>query len=129
MVNSDMPWNFSFSFGKAVMVWMVAISLLTAGFSHRSVLTAAQIDQAMFLAELGLTAADLCAEPDKDDGDMSMGDCPLCHLVGSALLPKLSESLIDIELRAAAIVLAPARAHVLECATNPATPVRAPPLA
>lgn len=129
VVFSSMSWSFSFSFGKAVMVWMVAISLLTTGFAHRPVLTAAQIDQAIFLAELGLTAADLCAEQDEGDGGMSMGDCPACHLVASALLPEPVESLIGIELRATAVVLVPARARGLGRKTNPATPVRAPPLA
>lgn len=109
------------------MVWLVVISLLMIGFAHRPVLNDQPIGQALALAELGLTAADLCADQDKGDGDMSMGDCPACHLVASVLLPEPVESLVDIELRATAVVLVPARARLIGRTTNPAIPVRAPP--
>lgn len=111
------------------MVWMVAISLLMTGFAHRPILDATQIDQAMLLAELGLTSADLCGEAGDGDGGMGMGDCPACHLTASVLLPESVASLIDIELRASAALIVPAEAHVVGRSTNPATPVRAPPLA
>ena len=111
------------------MVWMVAISLLMTGFTHRPILNAAQIDQAMLLAELGLTSADLCGEAGDGDGGMDMGDCPACHLAGSLLLPEPVVSLIVIELRASAALIVPAEEHVFGRTTNPATPVRAPPLA
>jgi len=111
------------------MVWMVAIGLLASGFAHKPLLTAAQNDQAAYLAELGLSAADLCAEPGDEDGGMDMGDCPACHLSASVLLTEPAANLIDVELRTAAAVLVRAQARVFGRPTNPATPVRAPPLA
>lgn len=114
---------------RAMLVWMVAVSLLATGFAHRPILNAAQIDQAVYLAEMGLTAADLCAEPGNDEGGMVMGDCPACHLSASILLPEPVTSFIDIELRTAAALLVPADTRSFGRTTNPATPVRAPPLA
>lgn len=114
---------------RAVMVWMVAISLFASGFAHRPVLSAAQIGQAAYLAEMGLAAADLCAMPGDTDGDMGMGDCPACHLSASILLPQPVASFIDIEWRTAAAILVPAQMRGFGRTTNPATPVRAPPLA
>lgn len=111
------------------MVWMVAISLLASGFAHQPLLTAAQIDQAVYLAELGLSKADLCAEPGDEDGGMNMGDCPACHLSASVLLPEPVANFIDIELLTVAAVLVPAETRIFGRPTNPATPVRAPPLA
>ena len=111
------------------MVWMVAISLLAAGFAHRPMLNAAQMDQAVYLAALGLTAADLCAEPGDADDGMDMGDCPVCHLAASMLLAEPMSDFADIELRTAAAILVPAYARGFGRTTNPATPVRAPPLA
>lgn len=129
MVFSGMLRKLSLLLFRAVMVWMVAISLLATGFAHQPLPNAAQIDQAVYLAELGLTAADLCAEPGDEDGGMVMGDCPACHLSASILLPEPVVSFIDIELRTAAAILVPADTRGFGRTTNPATPVRAPPLA
>jgi len=129
MVFSGMFRSLYLTLFRAVMVWMVAISLLASGFAHRPILNAAQIDQAVYLAELGLTAADLCAEPGDADGGMDMGDCPACHLAASILLSEPVASSADIELRTAAAILVPAYTRGFGRTTNPATPVRAPPLA
>ena len=119
--------NLSLVLFRAVMVWMVAISLLMTGLAHRPVLNSAQVNEAAYLAELGLTLADLCAEPGEGEGGMAMGDCPACHLAGSILLPEPAEDLAKIELRAAAAVLVPADARGFGRIANPAAPVRAPP--
>jgi len=111
------------------MVLRVAISLLVRGFAHRPVLTAAQIDKAVSLAEMGLTLADLCAEPGEGDGGMATGDCPACHLSTSIPLPEPVGDFVDVELRTAAAILAPAHTRGFGRTTNPATPVCAPPLA
>lgn len=111
------------------MVWMVAISLLMTGFAHRPILNAAQIDQSVYLAEMGLTLADLCADPGDGDNGIDMGDCPACHLAASSLLPEPVANFADIELRTAAAILVPAQAHGSGRTINPATPVRAPPQA
>lgn len=111
------------------MVLLVAISLLLSGFAHRPVLTATQIDQSVSLAEMGLTLADLCAEPGEGNGGMDMGDCPACQLAASILLPEPAANLVDAELRAAAAILVPAHTRGFGRTTNPATPVRAPPQA
>ncbi|MAO00669.1 MAG: hypothetical protein CMN16_16535 [Roseovarius sp.] len=128
VVNSMVKTMFVVLF-KAAMVWMVAISLLAIGFAHRPIPNAAQIGQAGYLAEFGPTAVDLCAESGDEDSGLVMGDCPACHLAGSILLLEPFLSFIDIELRATAAILVPAHMHGLGRTTNPATPVRAPPLA
>lgn len=129
MVFSGMFRNLYLALFGPVMVLMVAISLLASGFAHQPMLNAAQIDQAVYLADLGLTAADLCAEQGDEDGGMVMGDCPACHLSASLLLPEPVASFIEIELRTAAAIFVPADARGFGRSTNPATPVRAPPLA
>lgn len=129
VVVKSMSWKLTFALFRALMVWMVAISLLTTGFYHRPAQTAAQIDEEIYLAGLGLTVADICAEPGDADRGMVMGDCPACHLAASVLLPDAVASLIDIELRTYAALIVPAEAHILGRRTNPATPVRAPPQA
>lgn len=129
MVFSGMFRNLYLALFRAVMVLMVAISLLASGFAHQPILNAAQIDQAVYLTELGLTVADICAEQGDEDGGMVMGDCPACHLSASLLLPEPAASFIEIELRTAAAIFVPADARGFGRSTNPATPVRAPPLA
>lgn len=129
MVKRRMLRTLHLAFFRAVMVLMVAISLLTAGFGHKPVLTAAQSAQALELADMGLTLADICAEADSDDEGMAMGDCPACHLSASLLLADPAACFVDIELRAAAAILIPADTRGFGRSANPATPVRAPPLA
>ena len=129
MVCRGMRWNLPFALAKAAMVLMVALGLLLAGFSHHPALSSDQIDQAVYLAEMGLTPADLCAESGDAGGKMAMGDCPACHLAAAPHFPEPVAGLIDIDLRAAAAILVPARVRGAGRTTNPATPVRAPPLA
>ncbi|EEW24293.1 DUF2946 family protein [Rhodobacter ferrooxidans] len=117
------------AFAKTAMVLLVVTSLLTLGFSHRPAVSSADLAKAEYLGSMGLAASDLCAEPGEKGGGMSMGDCPACHLVSSVMLPEPVASPVDIELRYAAVVLVPAQARVFGRTTNPATPVRAPPLA
>jgi hypothetical protein len=129
LVLEGMVKNIHFAFAKTTMVLLVAISLLLSGFAHRPVLTATQIAQSIYLAEMGLILADLCAEPGEADGEMDMGDCPACHLAASILLPEPVGSFVDVELRTAAAILVPAHTRGFGRTANPATPVRAPPLA
>lgn len=129
MVSRGMLRNLHLALFRAVMVWAVAISLLGLGFAHEPVPTPDQIAQAASLAEMGLTAADVCADAGDAEGDMAMGDCPACHVSASLLLPEPLGSLIEIELRAAAAILVPAHARGFGRTYDPATPVRAPPLA
>ena len=118
-----------FAISKTTMVLLVALSLLTVGFAHRPVMTSSDLAKADYLSSMGLTASDLCAVPGDEGDGMDMGDCPVCHLVSSVLLPEPADSLKDVERRYAAVVLVPAQARVFGRTTNPATPVRAPPLA
>jgi hypothetical protein len=129
MVSERMGRSIQFAFAKTTMVLLVAISLLLSGFAHRPVLTATQVDQSVSLAEMGLTLADLCAEPGEGNGGMDMGDCPACQLAASILLPEPAKNLVDAELRTAAAILVPAHTRGFGRTTNPATPVRAPPQA
>ncbi|MEH7829947.1 hypothetical protein [Gemmobacter denitrificans] len=119
---------------RIALVLLVAFSLLLSGFAHRPALMAGPMAQpapaqAAYLADMGLTLADLCVEPGAAGDDMATGDCPACHLAGSILLPQPVAHGADIELRSAAAILVPAQTRGLGRSTNPATPVRAPPLA
>ena len=111
------------------MVWVVAISLLWAGFAHRPALTVADLAQADYLASFGLTADDLCGVPGAEGGAMDPGDCPLCQLAGAMLLPDQAQGLNDLSLRHAPAVRVAAPPCAAGHRFNPAAPVRAPPLA
>jgi hypothetical protein len=112
---------------KILTVWLVALSLLFVGFGHRPMLNAASSEQAIYLASMGLTAADLCGKAD-EDGPQMMGDCPACHIATAMALPQPDDSLKILELRVAAAILVPAQTRVLGRAHNPSAPPRAPPL-
>lgn len=114
---------------KAVMVFLLVICLVTAGFAHSPVMSAEAVAKANYLSSMGLVAADLCAVPGADGEAMDMGDCPVCHLAGAMLMPAAGDGFARVEARVAAAVLVPAQAHVFGRVYNPATPVRAPPLA
>ena len=113
---------------KALMVWLVAISLLLVGFAHRPALNADAIAKVEYLASMGLSSADLCSIPG-EDGAKTAGDCPVCHIAAGMVLPTPIDSLKKIELRVAAAILVPAQTRIFGRVQNPATPVRAPPLA
>lgn len=129
LLSNRMRKGFILLVSKTIMVLLVALSLLTIDFAHQPAMTDSDVAQADYLSGMGLTAADLCADPDEEGGRMAMGDCPACQLVASVLLPEAVGSLIDLELRASAVVIVPAEARIFGRRTNPATPVRAPPLA
>lgn len=118
-----------FLVSKTVVVCLVALSLLMTAFSHRPALSVDDLAQADYLASFGLTSDALCGVPGADGGGMDMGDCPACQLAGAMMMPEQAQSLIDIDLRFAAVVLVAAKARSPGHTANPATPVRAPPLA
>lgn len=113
---------------KIFMVWLVALSLLMVGFAHRPALSTDKIAQTEYLASMGLTSADLCGTPGQD-GSSAADDCPVCHIAAGMLLPAPMDSVSNIELRVAAALLIPAQTRSFGRSRNPATPVRAPPLA
>lgn len=129
LVSGRMARTVFLAFSKTFAVLLVAISLLTAGLAHNAVMTAADLEKAEYLSSMGLGFEALCSAPDADGGRADMGDCPVCHLAASLLLPDPVQSFRDIELRTAVSVLVPAQIRVLGRSHNPATPVRAPPLA
>ena len=112
---------------KIFMVWLVAISLLLVGVGHRPMLDTASAEQAVYLADMGLTAADLCGTAD-EDSPQAMGECPVCHIATAMILPTPAESLKALELRVAAALLVPAQTRVFGRVHNPSAPPRAPPL-
>jgi hypothetical protein len=116
-------------FLRVAMTFLLATSLLSAGFAHRPIVSVAEAETIATLAAMGLTTADLCADPGEDGKTMAMGDCPVCHLASGMMLAESAPSLIDIELRYVAAVVMPAQNRAFGRSTNPATPVRAPPLA
>ncbi len=124
-----MEWTLPLALARTTIFLLSAIGLLLGGLAHRHMPTAAQISQSADLAEMGLTLADLCIAPGNADGGLDAGDCPACNLAGSLLLPAPLPGFAEMELRAAAAILVPAHMRGFGRTTNPATPVRAPPLA
>lgn len=116
-------------FLRVAMALLLATSMVSAGFVHRTIISTAEAETVRTLAAMGVTAADLCAVPGEDGKTMEMGDCPVCHLASGMMVPELAPSAIDIELRYVAGILVPARTRESGRVFNPATPVRAPPLA
>jgi hypothetical protein len=116
-------------FLRVAMTLLLATSLVSAGFVHRNIISAAEAETIRTLTAMGITAADLCAKPGEDGKTMEMGDCPACHLASGMMVPELVPSAIDIEVRYVAAIFVPAHARALGRVFNPATPVRAPPLA
>lgn len=123
-----MMQGFYSGFAKAVMVWVVAVSLLLVGFAHRPVLNADAIAKVEYMASMGLTIADLCGTPG-EDGSVTSAKCPACTVAAGMMLPPVLEGVATIEARMAAAVLIPAQTRVFGRPHNPAAPVRAPPLA
>lgn len=113
--------------GLAVVL-LLACSMLATGFAHRVPAVAQAAFQAYVLA--GGVAADLCIARTGAGGDRHAPDpCPVCHLMGSAVLPDATPGIRDADLTFLAHMVLPCESRALRMVRDPARGLRAPPLA
>ena len=112
--------------GLTVVV-LFACALLATGFAHRVPVAGQAAVLAYVLA--GGSAADLCADPAGKTPDLhAHQECPVCHLVGGAVLPGGAPSLRDAELTFVAAMVAPSESRALRTVRDPVRSLRAPPV-
>jgi hypothetical protein len=109
---------------SALLVLVLALGLGLAGARHHVGDTDSSAAQVAFLMAGG-DLADICG----DLGQNPHPDCPLCHLVAVADMPKPAGLLHDADLRLVAEIVLPALAYSARTAHDPARPSQGPPTA
>ena len=100
---------------------MLTLSLGVAGAAHR-VPTAESLQlQAYQLTGLQM---DLCGN---SDHTLAMPGCPICTLIGAAIIPKPLETLSEAERRVQTVTYLPMIARARHNPRDPTTPLRGPP--
>jgi hypothetical protein len=107
---------------RLCLVALLALGLLATGLAHRAPSSSDEARAAFVLA--GGNLGDLCGLP----GEGVHGDCPACHLTGSADLPTANGLLRPANLVIAASFAAPHDTPMLRPVLDPAHGLRAPPL-
>ncbi len=102
---------------------VAALSLAAAGGLHH--MDRSDAAAQAFAAVYGV-AADICGD-DQGKG-ASNGDCPVCHLVGAALLAEPTTGDLATELRFVAAVVLPQSQRAIKTPTDPARSLRGPPV-
>lgn len=102
---------------------VAALSLAAAGGAHR--MDRGDAAQEAFAAVYGFSA-DICGEG--QGKGIASGDCPVCHLVGAALLPEPATGDLATELRFVAAVVLPQSQRAAQAPTDPARSLRGPPV-
>ncbi|MEI4473793.1 hypothetical protein [Frigidibacter sp. MR17.24] len=110
------------------MLGLMLVALLTlafgaAGHAHHVPDAGDLRLEAHLLA--GGSIADLCA--DGGAGHHAAPGCPICHLIGAAVVPPAQEGLRSLEYRVVATVTLPRLARSFGRARDPAVPPRGPP--
>lgn len=102
---------------------VAALSLAAAGGAHR--MDRSDAAQEAFAAVYG-SSADICGEG--QGKAITNGDCPVCHLVGAALMPEPTNGDLATELRFVAAVVLPQSQRAVEAPHDPARSLRGPPV-
>ena len=102
---------------------VAALSLAAAGGAHR--MDRSDAAQEAFAAVYGVSA-DICGD-DQGEG-AAKGDCPVCLLVGAALLTEPASGDLATELRFVAAVVLPQSQRAITTPTDPARNPRGPPV-
>jgi hypothetical protein len=102
---------------------VAALSLAAAGGVHRMDRSDAAAEA--FAAVYGISA-EICGD-DQGTGAVN-GDCPVCHLVGAALLPEPTTGDLATELRFVAAVVLPQSQRAIKTPSDPARSLRGPPV-
>ncbi|MEI4487745.1 hypothetical protein V8J36_16255 [Frigidibacter sp. MR17.14] len=106
-----------------VLVALLTLAFGAAGHAHHVPEAADLRLQAYVLA--GGSVADLC--DDSATTHAKAAGCPVCHLIGAAVVPQPLGTPQDIELRHVATLVAPRVARAEGRARDPAIPPRGPP--
>jgi hypothetical protein len=102
---------------------VAALSLAAAGGAHR--MDRSDAAQEAFAAVYGFSA-DICGGG--QGKAITNGDCPVCQLVGAALLPEPTTGDLATELRFVAAVVLPQSQRAIKTPTDPARSLRGPPV-
>lgn len=102
---------------------VAALSLAAAGGAHR--ITRGDAAQEALVAAYG-ASADICDEG-QGKGQIA-SDCPVCHLVGVAVLPEPASGDLAHELRFVAEVIQPRAQRAVATSVDPARSLRGPPV-
>lgn len=119
-----------FAFSRAFLsglavVLALTLALVATGFAHHTPTADDAAKTAFLLA--GGTAADLCDDMGDDLG--GSGDCPVCHLTATAVLPAADLPLLQAALEFERVVVAPRENRAARMVRDPARGMRAPPSA
>lgn len=111
---------------RMVLLVLFSVALVATGFAHRM---PAPSDEALaFLIANGATPDDFCAD-DLDGDGVRDPHCLACQIAGSADLPPVAQTRIDLELTFHAVVIAPQETRALARAGDPAHRPQGPPVA
>ncbi len=114
------------SLHRLMLLAAITFALVATGFSHR---IPSPDDLALqVFAMSGGDLSDICADTD-GDGNPDHGDCPACHIAGSADLPTAVSGVHDANLAFETAIVAPRESRAVRAVLNPAHGMRAPPLA
>jgi hypothetical protein len=103
---------------------VAALSLTAAGGAHR--IARSDAAQEAIVAVYGVSSG-ICGEG--QGKGPSNGDCPVCQLVGAALMPEPATGDLATELRFVAEAVLPRSQLAIESPDDPARSLRGPPVA
>ena len=111
---------------RAVLLAALTVALVATGFAHRM---PSDEDEALaFALQNGISLSEFCGV-DPIKAAHGGADCQACQIAGTADLPPLTGTRIDLELAFHAEVIAPREARALVRPTDPAHPPQGPPVA
>lgn len=109
-----------------VLLFVLTVALVATGFGHR--VPAPQDEALAFALANGATLADFCADDLDGDGQRDP-HCLACQIAGTADLPPVTPTLIDVELAFQAKVIAPRENRAVRHPLDPANTPQGPPVA
>ena len=110
----------------AFLIALLTLALVATGFAHRIPGTSDTAIEAYVAG--GGALSELCSDLGADGKEMH-ADCPVCHIVGSAMLPDAPQSVAAVNYVYVATVVAPRESRAIRTVLDPARGMRAPPLA
>ena len=111
---------------RAVLLAALTVALVATGFAHR--MPSAEDEALAFALQNGISLSEFCGV-DPIKAAHGGADCQACQIAGTADLPPLTGTRIDLELAFHAEVVAPREVRALVRATDPAHPPQGPPVA
>ena len=110
----------------AALIALLTVALVATAFAHRLPSPSDIAIEAYALA--GGDISHICGDGGAD-GKAMHPDCPVCHIVGSVMLPDTSQSVVRVNYVFVATVIVPRESRAIRTVLDPARGMRAPPLA